>query len=249
MHTHLTMKKQAINLVKTASFELWCINSIHHYLFVEAMQKHVLAFVMFGLDYCNSLLYGCPQYLINRLQKVRLILMVPKSKTDHITPRLQTLYWLPVSARIQYTICSLCFSAINSSCTEYLADLLKIYTPSRQLHTSADSCTTCVPSVHTKSYGWHAFSHSAPTLWNIIIIITCALFISSIHTKFYGQHAFSHSAPTLWNNLSKAVRNSVSFLSFKSALKTYLFQLYIWLTSMCVGVCVCVCVCVCVWFV
>ena len=35
-----------------------------------------------------------------------------------------------------------------------------------------------------------------------------------------------HTAPTLWNYLSKAIRNSESALSFKSALKTYLFQLY-----------------------
>ena len=147
-------------------------------------------------DYGNSLLYGCPQYLINRLQKVqnnaaRLILKVPKN--DSITPHLQTLHWLPVNVRIQYKIFSLCFNAINFSGPQYLADLLKTYAPSRQLRSSAESCTLCIPSAHTKSY---------------------------------GQCAFSHSAPTLWNNLSKATRNSDSALSFKSTLKTSLFQLY-----------------------
>ena len=81
-------------------------------------------------------------------------------------PHLQTLHWLPVDATIQYKICSLCFSAINSSGPQYLADLLKIYAPSRQLRSSADSCTLCIPAVHTKSYGQRAFSHSAPTLRN-----------------------------------------------------------------------------------
>ena len=94
---------------------------------------------MSRLDHCNSLLYGCPQYLINRLQKVqnnasRFILKVPT--TDYITPHLQTLHWLPVNARIQNKIFSLCF---------------KIYAPSRQLCSSADTCTLCIPSVHTKS--------------------------------------------------------------------------------------------------
>ena len=117
LDTHLTMKNQVINLVRTANFEFRWINSICHYLSVEATQKLVLAFVMSRLDYCNSLLYGCPQYLINRLQKLqnnaaRLILRVPK--TDHITPHLQTLHWLPVNARIQYKICCLYFSAVNS---------------------------------------------------------------------------------------------------------------------------------------
>ena len=129
---------------------------------------------------------------------------------------LPTLHWLPVDARVQYKICSLCFNAINSSGPQYLADLLKIYASSHQLCSSADTCTLCIPSVHThKKKKWPTFLF---TLW----------------------HA-------LWNNLSKAIQNSESALSFKSALKTYLFQLYKWqLVCVCVCVCVVVCVCVCV---
>ena len=123
-------------------------------------RSSVLAFVMSRLDCCNSLC-GCPQYLINRLKKVqdnvaRLILKVPK--TDSITLHLQSLHWLPVNASIQYKICSLCFSAINSSGPQYLAVLLKIYAPSRQLRSFSVTCTLCIPSVHTKSYGQRAFS-------------------------------------------------------------------------------------------
>ena len=58
----------------------------------------------------KHVLYGCPQYFINRLQKVqnnaaRLILKIPK--IDHIMPHVLTLHWLPLDARIQYKICSL----------------------------------------------------------------------------------------------------------------------------------------------
>ena len=38
LDTHLTMKKQVINLVRTANFELRRISSIHHYLSVEATE-------------------------------------------------------------------------------------------------------------------------------------------------------------------------------------------------------------------
>ena len=55
---------------------------------------------------------------------------------------------------------------------------------------------------------------------------TSTMCIFSVHTKTYGQRAFAHFRPTLWNNLSEAIRNSDSALSFKSALKPYLFQLY-----------------------
>ena len=167
LDTHLTMKNRVINLVRTANFELRRINSIRHYLSVEATQKLVLAFVMSRLDYCNSLLYGCPQYLLSRLQKVKnsaALFILKVSKTDHITPHWQTLHWLPVNATIQYNICPPCFNVINSSGPQYFADLFKIYAPFRQLRSSADTCTLCIASVHTKGYGRRAISHSASTL-------------------------------------------------------------------------------------
>ena len=121
-----------VYLVRTANFDLRHNSSILHCLSVKAIQKLVLAFVRSRLVYCTSLLYGCPQYLINRLQKLqnnaaRLILRVPK--TDHITPHLQTLHWLPVDARIQYKICSLSFNAINSSGPHTLLTYLRSMHP------------------------------------------------------------------------------------------------------------------------
>ena len=92
---HGKKKKQVINLVRTANFELRRINSIRHYISIEATHKLLLAFVMSRLDYCNSLFYGCPTYLINRRQKAqnnaaRLILKV--HKTDHILCNIYKLY-------------------------------------------------------------------------------------------------------------------------------------------------------------
>ena len=154
-------------------FELRRINSTRHYLSVQATKTLVSAFVFSRLDYCNSLLSGCPQYLLNRLQKVqnnaaRLILKA--SKTDHITPHLRTLHWLPVDARIKHKLCSLCFGAITSTGPVYLSDLLKIYTPSRQLRSSADIRILCIPSVNTKPYGERSFSYTGPTLLSLIHI-------------------------------------------------------------------------------
>ena len=57
---------------------------------------------------------------------------------DHLTPHLRTLHWLPIGARIKYKLCTLCFGAITSTGAVYLSDLLKIYTHSRQLQSSAD---------------------------------------------------------------------------------------------------------------
>ena len=101
---HLTMKTHVSNLVCSAYFELRRISSIRHLLSTDATKTLVSAFVLSRLDYCNALLFGCPQYLLNKLQEAqnnaaRLVLRV--SKTDHISPHLAPLHWLPMDSWIQ----------------------------------------------------------------------------------------------------------------------------------------------------
>ena len=78
----------------------------------------------------------------------------------------------------------------------YSSDLLKIYTPSRQL--------------------WIVWASADRTLYKMCI--------SSASTKLDSQHSFSFIASTLWNTLSKEIRFSQSFSFFKSALRTHLLQ-------------------------
>ena len=49
--------------------------------------------------------------------------------------------------------------------------------------------------------------------------------ISPVLTKTYGERTFVHAAPIMWNNLPDSLRSLNSMEHFKSALKTYLFQL------------------------
>ena len=49
--------------------------------------------------------------------------------------------------------------------------------------------------------------------------------IPPVLTKTYGERAFAYAAPTLWNNLPDTLRSIYSMEHFKSALKTYLFEL------------------------
>ena len=86
------------------------------------------------LDYCNSLLVGLPQYLIKRLQGVqnaaaRSILRTPRS--EHISPLLQNLHWLPVDSRTLHKVAALCHSSLFGSGPQYLSDLTHVYIPSR----------------------------------------------------------------------------------------------------------------------
>ena len=132
-------------------------------------QEERQTFVLSRLDYCNALLSRVPQYLLDRLQRVQNAaarLIVKASISDHITPILHSLHWLPVAARIQYKVFSLCYSSLSVSGPEYLSRVLRIYTPSRQLRSSSDNRILCVPSAKTKTFGQRSFSYAGPVIWN-----------------------------------------------------------------------------------
>ena len=134
--------------------ELRRINSIRHYLSQNALKTLISAFILSRIDYCNSLLAGCPKQLIHTLQKVqnnaaRLICRTPKS--DHISPVLHILHWLPVDQRIDYKLLLLAFRCVNNDGPSYLSDLLKFYISSRQLRSSSDFRLLRIPSFRLKS--------------------------------------------------------------------------------------------------
>ena len=87
-------------LVKSAAFRiLYNICQIRRFLTPDVTRILIHALVTSHLDYCNSLLYGIPQYQFNRLQRIlnaaaRVVCQVPRF--EHITPSLKKLHWLPV---------------------------------------------------------------------------------------------------------------------------------------------------------
>ena len=113
-----------------------------------------------------SLVYRNTFLIDFRVQNAAARLTVKASKSDHITPILHSLRWLPVAARIQYKVSSLCYSSLSDSGPEYLSRVLRIYTPSRQLRSSSYNRFVCVPSVKTKTFGQRSFSYAGPVIWN-----------------------------------------------------------------------------------
>ena len=67
----------------------------------DACSQLIHALGTVRIDYCNSLLYGLPEYSLDRLQKIlntaaRILRRVPKF--DHITETLMDLHWTSSSS-------------------------------------------------------------------------------------------------------------------------------------------------------
>ena len=159
---NLNFQQHISNICKSTYLELRRISSVRSFLSVDATKTLVCAFVLSRIDYCNSLLAGLPKYQLDRLQRIqnnaaRLILR--SSKSEHVTPLLRSLHWLPVSDRIDYKVSSLAFSAINDSGPTYLSELLHLYTPSRELRSSSDTRQLRIPHTRTKTNGQRTFSY------------------------------------------------------------------------------------------
>ena len=126
------------------------------------------AFITNKIDYCNSLLYGMPENMINRLQKLQNIaarILTKNSKQCHITPILKLLHWLPVKFRIRFKILVLTFQAYHGVAPVYLCELIKKHHTVKSLR-SNNMMLLDEPRIKGKTYGQRSFSYAAPHEWN-----------------------------------------------------------------------------------
>ena len=127
------MNKHVSKVCSKAFGTLYKINKIREFLTEETTKTLILAFVSSHIDYCNSLLYGIPQYQMNRLQRVlnaatRLTCRLPRFAL--VTTALFRLHWLPIRYRILYKIALLAFKVLKGKAPSYLSDLLVVQTKS-----------------------------------------------------------------------------------------------------------------------
>lgn len=188
LHQHVN------TITKSAYFQLSRIGRIRKYLTPNATKSLVHALVISRMDYCNAALYGLPDHLLRKLQRVqnnaaRLITLTHRN--DHISPVLQTLHWLPVEERITYKVLLLTFKALHGLAPVYLSDLLKPYTPSRSLRSVGQNLLQ-EPDYRLKTYGARSFQCAAPRLWNLLpynirTITDFGIFKNSVKTFLFRR--------------------------------------------------------------
>ena len=169
--THLDMGTHITKTCSSAFYYLYNIRHIRKYLSRESTEKLVHAFISSRLVYCNSLLYGIPEYQTRKLQRVmnasaRLIYRAPKF--CHITPPLAELHWLPMRARIHCKILPITCKILHGHAPKYLSDLISIQQPlCYSLRRNDNDPLLKRPIAKTKkTMGDRAFQIAAPLLWN-----------------------------------------------------------------------------------
>ena len=194
----LTMRDHVQKICRSSSYQLRQLRVIRGSLSIDACTMLVHAFVSSRLDYCNSLLAGISDELVNKLQSVlrsaaRLIL--GKRKFDPISVDLrQRLHWLPVEQRIQYKLGLLVYKCLHGLAPPYLSSML---TP-----------------VSSNQYSCRLRSAARGDLT-----------VPRTRSVRMGPHSFAVSGPEPWNSLAPELKNpSISLVTFKSLLKTELFK-------------------------
>ena len=195
----LSFSQHVNDVVKSSSFHLRALRHIRRWISEDTAKSIATAAVAGRLDYCNSVLYGSSAANIQRLQRVQnsfARVVTRARRSEHITPVLAKLHWLPIQYRIQFKLALITFKAITTRTPHYLSELVRPYEPSRQLRPRRKNL---LQQERIKlAFSGRAFRHSAPSVWNnlpksVISDISISLhpFKSRLKSELYSR-AFRH---------------------------------------------------------
>ena len=195
---HLSYEQHILKKCKSAMLSIYKIRNLRSYLSQEACQVLIHSLVFSHLDYCNSLLFGLPECVICKIQRVqniaaKLVLNLGKSESPRLA--MFRLHWLPIRYRLDFKIALLMYKCYKGEAPKYLSDLLDIEQrteSSRRLR-----------------------SHQAN---NVLYRIPFT------RAKTFADRSFSVAGPKIWNGLPTDVQHSETVDSFKTKLKTFLFR-------------------------
>ncbi len=101
------VKSVTKSATKSAYYHLKNIARIRCFVSSQDLEKLVHAFITSRVDYCNGLLTGLPKKTIRQLQLIQNAaarILTRTRKSEHISPVLRSLHWLPVTFRIDFKV-------------------------------------------------------------------------------------------------------------------------------------------------
>ncbi len=129
LETDLSFSSHVKAVTKSAYYHLKNIARIRSFVSSQDLEKLVHAFITSRVDYCNVLL---PKKTIRQLQLIQnaAARILTRTRTsEHITPVLRSLHWLPVTFRIDFKVLLLIYKSLNGLGPKYIADMLIEYKP------------------------------------------------------------------------------------------------------------------------
>ena len=193
--SELNMRDHISRVARSCFYQLRRLRAIRHHLGLNVTKCLVCSFVLSRLDYCNSLLAGLPATSLVPLQRVqnaaaRLVLGL--KTTDHITPALMELHWLPIKHRISYKLCILVHKSLHHQAPDYLVALFTSISeiPSRSTLRSASTGKLHVPRTRLH-FGERALAVSGALTWNSLpaklrLTTDFGVFKSNLKTHFFN---------------------------------------------------------------
>ncbi len=151
LETDLSFSSHVKAVTKSAYYHLKNIARIRCFVSSHDLEKLVHAFITSRVDYCNGLLTGLPKKTIRQLQLIQNAaarILTRTRKSEHITPVLRSIHWLPVTFRIDFKVLLLVCKSLNGLGPKCIADMLTEYKPNRPLR-SLGSSQLEIPRVHT----------------------------------------------------------------------------------------------------
>ena len=196
-----TFRKHVSAVVSSCFFHIKDLSRVRKFVPTSVAITLANALVSSKLDYCNSLFYSYTQKQIRRLQVVQNTLcriVTRSSRYTSVTPLRKELHWLPVQSRIIFKTNLITYKALVDKRPTYLAQYLQPYKSVKNTRRSNPNKLTL----------------------NL-------LYFDYKNHKSYNhlKHSYAFSGPRLWNQLPLNVRSAPTVSSFRSRLKSYLFEL------------------------
>ena len=123
LDSRLTMANHTAALSRSCFFHLRWLRSINQSLTPAATRTLVHAFVSSRLNGCNSLLAGVSSQLLHKLQVIQNAtarLVTGARRSEHMTPVLRDLHWLPVRQQITFKTAVLAYKCQHGMAPQYL---------------------------------------------------------------------------------------------------------------------------------